>query len=503
VIRESEERYRTLAEAVDQLMWINDAQGRAVYVNRRWEELVGARVEARGIAWAELLHPDDRELLFEIRRTSIPAGKPYQLEFRLRMKNGQHRWMLARVVPVKDERGRVTSWFGAAADIHDLKAAAAELQRAKEEAEAANRAKDQFLAALSHELRTPLTPVLGFSSMLEKNASLPADARRQIEIVRRNAELEARLIDDLLDLTRISKGKLQLEPVAVDLHKALDHVVEICRDEAAAKGLLLEWDGGSDGVVVRADPARLQQVFWNIVKNAIKFTPGGGRILLRTLVPAPGRIAVEVSDTGAGLEPSEIGRIFRPFEQAGHAIGGLGLGLAISSALVEAQGGTLTAASEGPGLGATFRVELATLSDSEPAPPTARAPNAAGAAAGSRRVLLIEDHADTLSAARELLTELSCQVFAVASVREAISAAETQSFDLVMSDLGLPDGSGLELMRKLRDRHGLAGIAVTGYGMEEDLRRTREAGFVDHLVKPITFERLASAIERFFAPKSL
>jgi CheY-like chemotaxis protein len=267
-----------------------------------------------------------------------------------------------------------------------------------------------------------------------------------------------------------------------------------------AKGLLLEWNREREGSIVLGDPARLRQVFWNILKNAIKFTPGGGRIVLRTFEPASGRIAVEVWDTGAGLTRSDIGRIFQPFEQAGHRTGGLGLGLAISRALVEAQGGTLTAESEGPGRGATFRVEFATLLDSEPSLRTVRAPSAA-AAYGSRRVLLIEDHADTLGVARELLAELSCEVLAVTSVEEALAAAEDQSFDLVMSDLGLPDGSGLELMRRLRDRYGLAGIAVTGYGMEEDVRRSREAGFVDHLVKPITFEQLASAIESFFTAR--
>jgi PAS domain S-box-containing protein len=499
VIREREERYRSLAEAVDQLMWINDADGRAIYVNPKWEEMVGIGPDSHGIRWAELLQPDDRDTLFEIRGRAIPAGRPYRVEFRLRMKDGQYRWMLSRVVPVKDAGGRVTSWFGSASDIHDLKTAEAELRRAKDEAEAANRAKDQFLAALSHELRTPLTPVLAFSSMLETNVELSEEIRRQIEIVRRNTELEARLIDDLLDLTRISSGKLKIEPEPLELAEALDHVVEICREEASAKGLVLERDGTRDGTVVLADPARLRQILWNLLKNAIQFTPSGGRIFLRTLVPAPERIAVEVSDTGAGIEPAEMERIFQPFEQVGKRAGALGLGLAISRGLVEAHGGTLTAASDGPGKGATFRVELAILSGVEDVPRTGRAPRSSRQAVGTRRVLLIEDHADTLSAVRELLAELSCEILAVGSMQEALAAAKTQSFDLVLSDLGLPDGSGLDLMRQLHDRYGLAGIAVTGYGMKDDVRQSREAGFVDHLVKPITFQRLAGAIERFFA----
>ena len=497
-IRESELRYRTLTEAGDQMMWVNDAEGRTTYVNRKVEELFGPQDLPRFTPAMAVIHPDDREPAAEIRRLAVARGIPYQAEYRVQMKDGRYRWMLARVVPVRDERGRVVSWIGSAADVHDLKSAQEELQRARDEAEAASRAKDQFLAALSHELRTPLTPVLAISSSLERRTDLPAGTRKQIQIVRRNAELEARLIDDLLDLTRIAKGKLQLEVEPVDLAEALDDVVEICLPEAAAKGLVLERDGSGRGKFVEADPARLRQILWNLVKNAIKFTPERGRISLRTVETPTGRIAVEVSDTGVGIEPSAIGRIFRPFEQADRRSGGLGLGLAISNALVEAQGGTLTAASGGPGRGATFRVELA-LSSREPASHPQGAPSEAASPARTRHVLLIEDHGDTLEAARELLAELSCSVVTARTVEEALSAAESQGFDLVISDLGLPDGSGLDLMRRLRERHGLTGIAVTGYGMQEDVRRSREAGFVDHLVKPITYQRLEAAIEKFFA----
>jgi len=279
-------------------------------------------------------------------------------------------------------------------------------------------------------------------------------------------------------------------------------VIEVCRADAAAKGLVLEQDGAARGKFVDADPARLRQVFWNLGKNAIRFTPQGGRISLRTSDGAPGRIAVEIIDTGIGIEPSEIPRIFRPFEQAGPRQGGLGLGLSISTALVEAHGGTLTARSDGPGRGATFRVDLA-LSPSAPAPPLPKGRASAGLETPRerRRVLLVDDHADTLGASRDLLAELNCDVVAAASLREALAAAQRGPLDLVISDFALPDGSGLDLMRTLRDSYGLAGIAVTGYGMAEDIRRGREAGFVEHLVKPITLQRLEGAIDRFFAAR--
>lgn len=383
-----------------------------------------------------------------------------------------------------------------ASDVRALQLAQQELRRAKEEAEHANRAKDQFLAALSHELRTPLTPVLALASSLELESALPAETRRRIAIVRRNAELEARLIDDLLDLTRVARGKLQIAREPVLIGSAVEHVLDICRDEAAAKGVSLEREGSDGGVTVFADPARFRQILWNLVKNGVKFTPAGGRVVVRLERPGLTTVAIEVSDTGIGIDRSVLARIFRPFEQGGSRAGGLGLGLAIAGALVEAHQGTLTASSGGPGQGATFRIELP-ISSPAPAPPVAR-PAPVTVAGGRQRILLVEDHPDSLDATRELLTELSCEVLAATSVKEALRVAESNPIDLVVSDLGLPDGSGVDLMRTLRERHGLSGIAITGYGMDEDIRASAAAGFVDHLVKPITFQRLAGAIEKFF-----
>ncbi len=378
-----------------------------------------------------------------------------------------------------------------------LGAAISERRRARDEAEAANRSKDRFLATLSHELRTPLTPVLALSSVLEKSGTLPPETRAQLEVVRRNAELEAQLIEDLLDLTRISRGSLRVAAVPVGLAEALEQAVELCQREASSQGVLIEREGEFADVTVRADPARLRQILWNVLKNAVEFSPRGGRIVLRTIRRGAQRVAVEIRDGGVGIEPSELGRIFEPFEDAGPRTRGLGLGLSISRALAEAQGGSLTASSGGPGLGATFRIELEVLPGIAPLPSKAPA-TSPGLRLQARRVLLVEDHADTLRAAHALLSELGCEVVAASSVREALAAAHDQTFDLVLSDLGLPDGNGLELMMNLREQYGLSGIAVTGYGMEDDLRRSREAGFIDHLVKPITFARLESAIDRFF-----
>ena len=499
-IRESEDRYRTLIDAVDQLIWINDPTGAMRYANRRWQERLGVTLEqSEGLLWLRLVHPEDRSRVTSANSRAIESGEPYHVEFRIRTVSGEYRWMLARVAPLKDENGAVRSWFGGASDIHDLKLAEERLRKAKEQAESANRAKDQFLAALSHELRTPLTPVLAFSSVLERDPRLPSELKRNVEAVRRNAELEARLIDDLLDLTRIARGKLQLEPEPVDIEESIKDTLEICRDGAEEKHLRVVWERPEGRARVLADPARLRQIFWNLVKNAIKFTPAGGELRIRTLAPTPDRLAVEVSDTGAGIEPSQLERIFHPFEQGEGGSGGLGLGLSISRALAEAHGGRLTASSAGPGLGATFRVELEALRGEEPAPVPPHRTGIRSAPLSPRSILVVEDHADTLRAECEILRELAFEVVGVGTVAAALAAAQKQGFDVVLSDLGLPDGTGHDLMLQLRERHGLTGIAVTGYGMEDDVRRSREAGFVEHVVKPITFQRLSAAVSRFFS----
>jgi signal transduction histidine kinase/ActR/RegA family two-component response regulator len=372
-----------------------------------------------------------------------------------------------------------------------------ELRAAKESAEDANRAKDRFLATLSHELRTPLTPVLAYSSMLEQDESLPRDARERLEVVTRNARFEARLIDDLLDLTRVSAGKLAIQLADVSIDEIVDHAVDVCRNDAAAAGVAIVRENTASAFV-RADPTRLRQVCWNILDNAIKFTPRGGRIVIRSGAAPAGTAAVEISDSGSGIPASEMGRIFEPFEQASHGKGGLGLGLAISRALIDAQGGKLTVRSGGPGAGATFRIELP-----QGSPPEAVSPLPVSRPAAERRrvrrVLLVEDHVDSARAAAELLGETCDRVVVARNVADALAEAASQPFDLVLSDLGLPDGTGLDLMRALRDRHGLRGIAISGYGMEEDRRASLEAGFVDHIVKPISFQRLAATLDRFFS----
>jgi nitrogen-specific signal transduction histidine kinase len=363
-------------------------------------------------------------------------------------------------------------------------------------AEAASRAKDRFLAALSHELRTPLTPVLMRVAALAGTPELPAKLRDDLRMIQRNVELEAKLIDDLLDLTRITRGKLALHFEVVDVHEVLKHVAEICGEEAEGKGIEIDILAAAADQHVWADPGRLRQVFWNLVKNAVKFTSAGGHITVRTSNPEPGKIQVQVVDPGIGIEPEVLPRLFNAFEQGDPTVtrsfGGLGLGLAISKALVDQHSGTLSGVSPGRGLGATFTVALATVATPRPEE-VAIIPEG-----GSRglRLLLVEDHEPTLEVMAALLEIAGHEVSSATDLRSARALAASCEFDLVVSDLGLPDGSGFDLMRELRDKYGLRGIAVSGYGMEEDLRRSREAGFLEHLVKPVDIEKLKAALAR-------
>jgi PAS domain S-box-containing protein len=365
-------------------------------------------------------------------------------------------------------------------------------------AEAASKAKDHFLAALSHELRTPLTPVLMRVAALARSPDLPEPLRADLRMVQRNVELEAKLIDDLLDLTRVSRGKLALHLETTDVHALLEHAVAICCEGVEGGPPSIDLEPGAAERHVRADAARLQQVFWNLLKNAVKFTPAGGTIRVVTRTPEPGRIEISVIDPGIGIAPEDLPRLFDAFEQGNPEItrtfGGLGLGLAICKALVDQHGGTLAGMSPGRGQGACFTVGLATV-----APPAATVPEGTAARPAETpalRLLVVEDNEPTLEVMTALLELAGHDVRPAADLRTARQLAESHTFDLVVSDLGLPDGSGFDLMRELRDRYGLQGIAVSGFGMEEDLRRSHESGFREHLVKPVDIDKLKAAIAR-------
>jgi signal transduction histidine kinase/ActR/RegA family two-component response regulator len=369
---------------------------------------------------------------------------------------------------------------------------------ARQDAERVSRIKDEFLAVLSHELRTPLTPVLMTVTAMELDANLPPAVREDIEMIRRNVQLECKLIDDLLDLSRITSGKLSFQFDRLHVDELIRHVCEICREKFREKGIHLHCVL-SDAGDVMGDSARLHQVFWNLLNNAAKFTPEGGDVYVTSEL-RDGTVRLIVRDTGIGIAPEILPRIFEAFEQGELRItrqfGGLGLGLAISRALVESHHGTIRAQSDGIGCGSSFVVALPALqrdafATASPTDHPAHEPQER-----RLRVMLVEDHADTALVLSRLLSLDGHMVQTAGTATEALALAGEHTFDLVISDLGLPDMTGYDLMKQIKSRHGIKGIAMSGYGMEEDIRRSRGAGFSDHIVKPVTIDRLEQSIRR-------
>lgn len=364
-------------------------------------------------------------------------------------------------------------------------------------AQGAARAKDDFLAALSHELRTPLTPVLLTVNEMLQSHRLHESLRDGLEMIERSVQLEARLIDDLLDLTRISRGHVKAHFEVRDVHRLLADAERLCREHSQGKDVHVDLLLEASEHHVWGDAARLEQVFWKLLDNAVKFSSAGGWVEVRTANVEHARLRIDITDHGLGIAPEILPRLFQPFERGGLAsrhFGGLGLGLAIAKSLVDLHGGALTAASSGAGQGSTFTVVLGTV----PLPVRQRTqrPDRPEPAQRPLRLLVVEDHAPTRDVLTALLQVARHQIKTAGDVATARRLAETHVFDLVLSDLGLPDGSGLDLMIELREQYGLEGIAVSGYGMEEDLRRSRDAGFREHLVKPVSLDQLSAAIAR-------
>lgn len=425
-------------------------------------------------------------------------------------KDGRLIHVSVTISPIRDESNRIVGVSKVARDVtlqkeflRDLEAAKnaadeakASAERARETAEAANRSKDHFLSVLSHELRTPLTPVIAAIGLMEQDGSVSPETLELLSMIRRNVETEARLVDDLLDLTRIARGKVRLHHELVDAHAVVRNVVSMFHQEMEDKGLTVTVSLRARRYHVWADPGRFQQMLLNLVSNAVKFTPADGTVTVRTS-NENGTIKIEIIDNGIGIEPDVLPRLFHPFEQGETGVtrqfGGLGLGLSIVKSLVEMHKASITATSEGRGKGATFALRIESVDP--PSPQPAAAVQASSAPSKTYRVLLVEDHADTRYVLSKLLASFGCTVTTAASVKEAVEASERYTFDLLLSDIGLPDGSGIDVMKHMA-RFKVTGIALSGFGQDEDLQRSRDAGFATHLIKPVNFQVLEEAIKK-------
>ena len=508
ILRENEALFSALVDLAPMGVYVVDSEFRLQQINARALPAFEKVQRAVGRDFAEVMEvlwgAELAAEIIKIFRHTLATGERYVSprfsEFRQDLgEERTYEWETRRMT-LPDGRHGVVCYFN---DITENTRIEQSLREAKAAAEAANRSKDLFLAALSHELRTPLTPVLMTATNLQEDERLPADVREQLRMMERNIELEARLIDDLLDISAIAVGKLRLQNKFCDTHSLIQLAMEMVRDTALTREIRIGCELNASCSGIMTDPARFQQIVWNLLRNAVKFTPRAGNITVRTgdFTGPDGQawLRIEVSDSGIGIEPGLLEKIFQPFEQGAlageHRFGGLGLGLAIARAIVELHAGKISARSAGRGKGATFIVEFpgarpfAGISPRKTVASKTETSHSQKPSA-PRNILLVEDHPSTLQVLTLLLGRSGYIVAPATTVTEALALAANQPFDLVVSDLGLPDGTGVQLMEKLRSRHGLRGIALTGYGMEEDIARAREAGFVAHLVKPVQISEL-------------
>jgi PAS domain S-box-containing protein len=507
-LRQSKERYRCLAELIPQLVWTANAEGALLDVNQRWSNFTGLTLEqARTTAWAEVVHPDDVPVMVQKWTEAVQQQTSYQAEGRMRRADGVYRWHLHQAIPQKNEQGQIVKWFGTATDIDSQKQLEIEraglLQReqaAREAAERANRIKDEFLAVLSHELRSPLNPILGWAKLLQTRKLDETKTAQALATIERNAKLQTQLIDDLLDVAKILRGKLSLNMTSVNLSFVIEAAIETVWTAARAKSISLHpvlLDIGQ----VSGDTARLQQVVWNLLSNAIKFTPNHGQVEIR-LERVGNQAEMTVKDTGKGISPNFLPYIFESFRQEDASTtrqyGGLGLGLAIVRQLVEAHGGTITADSPGEGLGATFTVRLPLLNVEPEVKQTEDLPQPNLDLTGIR-VLAVDDDPDARELLSVLLTQYGAEVLTVTNATEVLANLESFQPDVLVSDIGMPSADGYALIEQIRalppEQGGqIPAIALTAYAREADHQRTLTTGYQRHITKPLELQQLVQAV---------
>ncbi|MBE9155833.1 PAS domain S-box protein [Nodosilinea sp. LEGE 06152] len=509
-LSQSEERYRYLAESIPQLVWTASAEGVIVDANQRWLTFTGLSLDqVRTEGWQTVIHPDDVPILAQNWAIAQQQGINYQAEGRMRRADGVYCWHLHQAVPMKDADGQVIKWFGTATDIEDQKQLEHQRsqlllqeQAARAAAEAASRTKDEFLAVVSHELRSPLNPILGWATLLQSGTLSEAKTKQALAVIERNAKLQTELIDDLLDVSRMLRGKLEINATTVNLAATIHAAVETVRLAAEAKSIRIDLHLNDTIGLVSGDATRLQQVVWNLLSNAVKFTPAGGQIVVRLARNAANQAEITVTDTGKGIAPDFLPLIFDYFRQADSAttrqFGGLGLGLAIVRHLVELHGGTIRADSAGEGLGATFTVTLPALASQPDADLSAGLEEPVLNLRGTR-VLVVDDDADTRNFIVFLLEQAGATVSSAASANAAFDTFKQVQPQVVISDIGMPEMDGYMLMRQIRSLPAEQGgqipaIALTAYARESDQAQALAAGFQRHIPKPVQPAALVQAL---------
>ena len=488
---ESEKRFRDMADNIPQLAWMANPDGSIFWYNRRWYEYTGTNQEAmRGWGWRHVHHPDHLGAVMRKWAAGIASGVAWEDTFPLRRHDGEYRWFLSRALPIKDEGGKVLRWFGTNTDITEQREAAQRLAEA-------DRRKSEFIGVLSHELRNPLAPIGNSLAILDRVPPDSAQAHKARAVILRQTQHLTRLVDDLLDVNRISSGKIELRRARVDLRDIVRRACDDHRSLFDERHLDLRFEEPTGPVFVDADPTRIAQVVGNLLQNASKFSEPGA-ITIVIVHKHDGQAELRVRDTGIGIDPAQVDRMFEPFVQAENTLartrGGLGLGLALVKGLIELHGGTVSGHSEGAGRGAEFIVRLPlalTAETSQVAAPPRRT-------AHGRSVLVIEDNQDAGETLKDLLEIAGHRVWLACDGRTAVALAREHHPEVVICDIGLPDMSGYEVARKLRDDPAMQAcwlVALTGYAQPDDRERAADAGFDAHLAKPPSIDALDAAVQ--------
>jgi PAS domain S-box-containing protein len=501
-LRDSEQRFRLLAEAMPQIVCMITPDGAVEYVNPTWIAFSGLDLAGAARAgWERIVHPDDLGAAAECRRRCLKTLKPQDVELRYRAADGTYRWFLSRLAPVV-VGDRAARLVGAAMDIDDRKRAEEALRQSEARARAmgetlreADRRKDEFLGMLSHELRNPLAPIRNSVYILRHADPASEQAQRARDVIERQAEHLTRLVDDLLDVTRIARGKVSLRRARADLRELMLRAADDFRSVLRDRGVSFELDACRERLWSEVDPTRITQVMGNLLHNASKFTRAGDTVTVR-LGAVNGAAELRVRDTGAGIDPALLPHVFEAFVQGERTLarteGGLGLGLALVKGIVELHGGSVHVESAGRGAGAQFIVRLPL----GPSAGLAKAPEPAPPQRSARRVLVVDDNVDAAESLAEVVRMLGHAVDVAYDGPGAIAKANAAQPDVVLCDIGLPGMSGYDVARALRARMtGVELFALSGYAQPDDVKAAIEAGFDGHVAKPASL----ADIERLLA----
>lgn len=502
-VQESEARFRQLADSMPQIVWTARPDGILNYTNRRWTQYSGSDDPE---AWINFVHPEDLKRVEEEWMHSVRTGLAYEIEFRLHRKDGTYRWHLVRAVQIFDSIGRVSNWFGTCTDIQDQKEVQVEVSIAKAAAEMANSAKTAFLANMSHEIRTPLAAILGFTDLLN-TSNLQAEEKKYLDVIIRNSHMLTRVIDDILDISKIEAGKLDIEKIAFSPTRVLNEVVDLFQEKASGKGISVQLsiDSSVPSELI-SDPSRLRQILINIIGNAVKFT-SKGRVDVtasaQTISSDQLCLSIQVKDTGVGLDSEQAKKLFQPFTQAETAsnrkFGGTGLGLVISKKLAQALGGQLQLLQCAPNQGCTFEISIQTkrvtaVQGLQKTIETAKTPQKKNRLRGLR-ILGVDDSVDNRALLQHFLKREAADYDEAESGEMALSKINGGDFDVILMDIQMPGIDGYEAVRILRQQgYKKPIIALTAHAMAEERRRTLESGFDDHVTKPIDANILVEAI---------